>query len=68
MTGAALSGFVKLQNKQKLFLRRRNAKGAKGALGDKMQTSVDIFLAATGRSSHQESAIIKLQGQGLGRN
>ena len=33
----------------------------KMALRDKMQTSVDIFLAAT--SSHQESAMIELQGQ-----
>ena len=60
LTGAALSGFVALQNKQKLF--RPQLQNCKMALRDKMQTSVDIFLAAT--SSHQESAMIKLQGQG----
>ena len=59
--GAALSGFVKLENKKKLFLQLQKCKSA---LRDKMQTSVDIFLAATGTSSHQESAIIKLEGLG----
>ena len=61
LTGAALSGFVALQNKQKLF-HPQQLQNCKMALRDKMQTSVDIFLAAT--SSHQESAMIKLQGQG----
>ena len=55
-----LSGFVALQNKQKLFHLLQLQK-CKMALRDKMQTSVDIFLAAT--SSHQERAMIKLQGQ-----
>ena len=63
LTGAALSGFVELQNKQKLF-HPQQLQNCKMALRDKMQTSVDIFLAATGTSSHQESAIIKLEGLG----
>ena len=58
--GAPLSGFVKLENKQKLF---HQLQKCKSALRDKMQTSVDIFLAAV-RKSHQEmGAAIKPQGQ-----
>ena len=61
LTGGTLSGFVKLQ---KLF---GQVQKWKGALRDKMQTSVDVFLAKVHAGaqapSHQERAIIKLQGQ-----
>ena len=60
LAGATLSGFVKLQNKREIF---RQFQKCKSAHHDKMQTSVDIFLAAV-RKSHQEmGAVIKPQGQ-----